>query len=45
VFISHGHPDHRVDLNPLLRARVLREDPAPALPVYALPGPIPAASA
>jgi ribonuclease BN (tRNA processing enzyme) len=22
VFISHGHPDHRVDLNPLLRARV-----------------------
>jgi ribonuclease BN (tRNA processing enzyme) len=38
VFISHGHPDHCVDLNPLLRARVLREDPAAALPVYALPG-------
>lgn len=38
VFISHGHPDHCADLNPLLRARALREDPAPALPVYALPG-------
>jgi ribonuclease BN (tRNA processing enzyme) len=38
VFISHGHPDHCADLNPLLRARVLREDPAAALPVYALPG-------
>jgi glyoxylase-like metal-dependent hydrolase (beta-lactamase superfamily II) len=24
VFISHGHPDHCADLNPLLRARVLR---------------------
>jgi ribonuclease BN (tRNA processing enzyme) len=38
VFISHGHPDHCADLSPLLRARVLRHDPAPALPVYALPG-------
>lgn len=38
VVISHGHPDHCADLNPLLRARVLRADPAPALPVYALPG-------
>jgi ribonuclease BN (tRNA processing enzyme) len=38
VFISHGHPDHCADLNPLLRARALREDPAPPLPVYALPG-------
>ena len=38
VFISHGHPDHCADLNPLLRARVLRDDPAPPLPVYALPG-------
>jgi Beta-lactamase superfamily domain len=35
VFVSHGHPDHCADLNPLLRARVLRESlPAP-LPVYA----------
>ncbi|HZD03139.1 MAG TPA: MBL fold metallo-hydrolase [Actinomycetes bacterium] len=39
VFISHGHPDHCADLNPLLRARVLTDDPPPApLPVYALPG-------
>lgn len=38
VFISHGHPDHCADLNPLLRARVLRDDPAVPLPVYALPG-------
>ncbi len=38
VFISHGHPDHCADLNPLLRARALRDDPMPPLPVYALPG-------
>ncbi len=38
VFISHGHPDHCADLNPLLRARWLRGDPPPPLPVYALPG-------
>ncbi len=38
VFISHGHPDHCADLNPLLRARALRADPAGPLPVYALPG-------
>ncbi len=38
VFISHGHPDHCADLNPLLRARVLRDDVLPPLPVYALPG-------
>jgi ribonuclease BN (tRNA processing enzyme) len=39
VFISHGHPDHCADLNPLLRARVFRDrDPAPPLPVYAPPG-------
>jgi ribonuclease BN (tRNA processing enzyme) len=38
VFISHGHPDHCADLNPLLRARALSDDPPPALPVYALPG-------
>jgi ribonuclease BN (tRNA processing enzyme) len=37
VFISHGHPDHCADLNPLLRARALSSDPPPALPVYALP--------
>jgi ribonuclease BN (tRNA processing enzyme) len=38
VLVSHGHPDHCADLNPLLRARVLRPDPPAALPVYALPG-------
>jgi ribonuclease BN (tRNA processing enzyme) len=38
VFISHGHPDHCADLNPLLRARALGDEPAPPLPVYALPG-------
>jgi ribonuclease BN (tRNA processing enzyme) len=35
VYISHGHPDHCADLNPLLRARALGgAEPAP-LPVYA----------
>jgi ribonuclease BN (tRNA processing enzyme) len=38
VLVSHGHPDHVADLNPLLRARVLRDDPAAALPIHALPG-------
>lgn len=38
VLISHGHPDHCADLNPLLRARALGESPPPALPVHALPG-------
>jgi ribonuclease BN (tRNA processing enzyme) len=38
VFISHGHPDHCADLNPLLRARVLGDDRLPPLPVYAPPG-------
>lgn len=35
VFVSHGHPDHCADLNPLLRARALADDPPRALPVYA----------
>jgi ribonuclease BN (tRNA processing enzyme) len=38
VFISHGHPDHCADLNPLLRARALGGDPLDPLPVYTLPG-------
>jgi ribonuclease BN (tRNA processing enzyme) len=37
VLVSHGHPDHCADLNPLLRARALRDEPAPPLPVYAPP--------
>ncbi|WP_327720851.1 MBL fold metallo-hydrolase [Streptomyces sp. NBC_00490] len=38
VLVSHGHPDHCADLNPLLRARGLSDDPPPALPVYAPQG-------
>ncbi len=38
VLVSHGHPDHVADLNPLLRARALRDDPALPLPTFALPG-------
>jgi ribonuclease BN (tRNA processing enzyme) len=38
VLVSHRHPDHCADLNPLLRARALGGDGLPALPVYSLPG-------
>ncbi len=38
VLVSHGHPDHCADLNPLLRARALDADPPPRLPVHTLPG-------
>ncbi len=38
VLVSHGHPDHCADLNPLLRARALTPAPPPRLPVYTLPG-------
>jgi ribonuclease BN (tRNA processing enzyme) len=37
VLVSHGHPDHVADLNPLLRARLMGDDDAPQLPAYALP--------
>ena len=37
VLVSHGHPDHVADLNPLLRARLMQVDDAPRLPAYALP--------
>jgi ribonuclease BN (tRNA processing enzyme) len=37
VLVSHGHPDHVADLNPLLRARLMGDDEAPRLPAYALP--------
>ncbi len=38
VLVSHGHPDHCADLNPLLRARALGTSSPAALPVHALPG-------
>jgi ribonuclease BN (tRNA processing enzyme) len=38
VLISHGHPDHCADLNPLLRARVMGASGLPPLPVYAPAG-------
>jgi len=38
VVVTHGHPDHCADLNPLLRARALQAMPAARLPVFALPG-------
>ena len=37
VLVTHGHPDHCLDLNPLLRARVLPGG-APTLPVHAPAG-------
>lgn len=38
VLISHAHPDHCADLNPLLRARVLGAEHPPVLPVWAPEG-------
>lgn len=38
VLISHSHPDHCADLNPLLRVRHLADDPSLPLPVFALTG-------
>lgn len=38
VLVSHEHPDHCLDLNPLLRARVFGARPKERLPVFALPG-------
>ncbi|SCE64337.1 MBL fold metallo-hydrolase [Micromonospora mirobrigensis] len=38
VYVSHGHPDHCADLQPLLRARVLTDRAPAALPVYAPAG-------
>ena len=38
VFVTHGHPDHCADLNPLLRMRVLGRDAAPPLPIYSPTG-------
>lgn len=38
VFVSHAHPDHCADLNPILRERAWADPPLPPLPVYSLPG-------
>ncbi len=38
VLVSHGHPDHCADLNPILRARAWADPPRPPLPVYAPAG-------
>jgi ribonuclease BN (tRNA processing enzyme) len=37
VLVSHGHPDHVLDLNPLLRARAFTEPAPPPLPLLAPP--------
>ncbi len=38
VLVSHGHPDHVLDLNPLLRARAFVDPPGRPLPVFAPEG-------
>jgi len=38
VYVTHGHPDHCADVNPLLRARAMSDRPVVPLPLYALPG-------
>jgi len=38
VIVTHGHPDHCADLNPLLRARALGGDTPAPLPLYSPPG-------
>lgn len=35
VLVTHGHPDHCIDLNPLLRARLFAAPESAPLPVYA----------
>lgn len=38
VLVSHAHPDHCADLNPILRARAWADEPLAPLPVYAPAG-------
>ncbi len=38
VLVSHAHPDHCADVNPLLRARAMGAGPGEPLPLLALPG-------
>lgn len=38
VYVSHAHPDHCADLNPLLRIRVMADESDTPLPIYCPPG-------
>jgi ribonuclease BN (tRNA processing enzyme) len=38
VLISHAHPDHCADLNPILREHAWAEPPMPPIPIYAPSG-------
>jgi ribonuclease BN (tRNA processing enzyme) len=38
VIVTHRHPDHCADINPLLRARVMSDEDSAPLPVFAPPG-------
>ena len=38
ALVSHAHPDHCADLNPILRARAWADRPLPPLPIHALSG-------
>lgn len=38
VIVTHGHPDHCADLNPLLRARAMGGGSPAPLPLYCPPG-------
>ena len=35
VLVSHAHPDHCADLNPILRARAWADRPLPPVPIHA----------
>jgi ribonuclease BN (tRNA processing enzyme) len=38
VLVSHAHPDHCADLNPILRGRAWADDPMPPLSIHAPAG-------
>ena len=38
VLVSHAHPDHCADLNPILRERAWADPPLAPIPIYALRG-------
>ena len=37
VLVSHAHPDHCADLNPILRKQTWADPPVARLPIYSLP--------